>query len=77
MGEPAGKAQAPSPEPHRANPAFGTIVILKGNLASRQVPFFHEKGPGGPFASGGFFYSNGRNGFAAGIHAHNWGTGKI
>ena len=43
MGEPAGKAQAPSPEPHRANPAFGTIVILKGNLASRQVPFFSWK----------------------------------
>jgi len=55
VGEPAGKAQAPSPEPHRANPAFGTIVILKGNLASRQVPFFHEKGPGGQFAFGGFF----------------------
>ena len=30
-GEPAGKAQASPPEPHRSNPAFGTIAILKGN----------------------------------------------
>jgi hypothetical protein len=37
------------PEKTRAgsNPAFGTIAILKGNLASRQVPFFRENGPSG------------------------------
>ena len=40
-----------SPEPHRANPAFGTIAILKGNLASRQVPFFREIAPSGPFVA--------------------------
>ena len=43
-----------SPEPHRANPAFGTIAILKGNLASGQVPFFRENGPSG-YIGPGFF----------------------
>src|SRR5659263_339304 len=28
-----------------SNPAFGTIAILKGNLASRQVPFFRIWAP--------------------------------
>jgi len=30
-----------------SNPAFGTNPILKGNLASRQVPFFREISPSG------------------------------
>ena len=35
------------PEPHRSNPAFGTIAILKGISVSRRDPFFRENGPSG------------------------------
>ena len=31
----------------RSSPPFGTIAILKGNLASCQVPFFRNNGPSG------------------------------
>src|SRR4030066_296116 len=44
-GEPAGRAKARTPEPHRSSPPFGTIAITKGNLVSRQVPFFRILGP--------------------------------
>ena len=40
MGEPAGRAQAMSPEPHRANPAFGTIRNQKGNPVYSGFLFF-------------------------------------
>src|SRR5665811_2362726 len=30
-----------------SNPPFGTIAILKGNLAFRRSPFFRENGPSG------------------------------
>src|SRR4030066_221770 len=30
-----------------SSPPFGTIAITKGNLASRQVPFFRILGPSG------------------------------
>jgi len=30
-----------------SSPPFGTISILKGNLASRQVPFFRKIGATG------------------------------
>ena len=46
-GEPAGRAKANPPDPHRPSPPFGTIAILKGNLASRQVPFFRFYGLSG------------------------------
>jgi len=46
-GEQAGRAEARTPEPHRSSPPFGTIAILKGNLASRQVPFFRILDPCG------------------------------
>lgn len=38
-----------------SNPAFGTIVILKGNLAQRQIPFFVKNGLTGSFKVRGFF----------------------
>jgi hypothetical protein len=34
---------------------FGTIAILKGNLAPRQIPFFVKNGPTGSFKARGFF----------------------
>jgi hypothetical protein len=46
-GEPAGRAQARTPEPHRSSPPFGTMAINIGNLAPRQVPFFLENGERG------------------------------
>src|SRR4030067_494795 len=46
-GETRGGSSAGPPEPHRSSPPFGTIAITKGNLASRQVPFFRILGPSG------------------------------
>ena len=36
-----------------SSPPFGTISILKGNLASRQVPFFRKIGATGQFLARG------------------------
>ena len=33
------------------NSLRGTIAILKGNMASRQIPFFRDNGPSGLFVA--------------------------
>jgi hypothetical protein len=33
---------ASPPEPHRANPAFGTIATTKGNFVCARFPFFRK-----------------------------------
>jgi hypothetical protein len=40
----------------RSVESFGTIAILKGNLAPRQVPFFRIYGPWVQFGSSSYFY---------------------